>query len=90
MSVGCSHWNYLQRARDWMSLVVRTSGDPRSLVTPVLNSIKSIDLDQPSFAIRTMSEVVDQSLSLRWFSPWLCHCSGIVTTTRDAGNLWRD
>ena len=62
------YWNYLQRARDRMSLVVRTSGDPHSLVTPVLNSIKSIDPDQPSFAIRTMSEVVDQSLSLRWFN----------------------
>jgi putative ABC transport system permease protein len=62
------YWNYLQRARDRMSLVVRTSGDPNSLVTPVLNSIKSIDPDQPSFAIRTMNEVVDQSLSLRWFS----------------------
>ena len=62
------YWNYLQRPRDRMSLVVRTSGDPNSLVTPVLNSIKSIDPDQPSFAIRTMSEVVDQSLSLRWFS----------------------
>ncbi|HET6978879.1 MAG TPA: ABC transporter permease [Pyrinomonadaceae bacterium] len=62
------YWNYLQRARDRMSLVVRTSSDPHLLVTPVLSSIKSIDPDQPSFAIRTMSEVVDQSLSLRWFN----------------------
>jgi len=62
------YWNYQQRARDRMSLVVRTSGDPHSLVTPVLNTIRSIDPDQPAFAVKTMSEVVDQSLSLRWFN----------------------
>ncbi len=62
------YWNYLQRARDRMSLVVRTSGDPRSLVTPVLGAIKSVDPDQPAFAIRTMNEVVDQSISMRWFN----------------------
>ena len=62
------YWNYHQRARDRMSLVVRTSVDPHSLVTPVLNTIRSVDPDQPAFAIKTMSEVVDQTLSLRWFN----------------------
>jgi putative ABC transport system permease protein len=62
------YWNYQQRARDRMSLVIRTSGDPHSQITPVLNTIRSTDPDQPAFAIQTMSEVVDQSLSLRWFN----------------------
>ena len=62
------YWNYHQRARDRMSLVVRTSGDPHSLVTPLLNTIRSIDPDQPAFAVKTMSDVVDQSISLRWFN----------------------
>jgi predicted permease len=62
------YWNYQQRARDRMSLVVRTSGDPHALVTSVLNAIRSVDPDQPAFAVRTMSEVVDQSISLRWFN----------------------
>jgi putative ABC transport system permease protein len=62
------YWNYWQRARDRMSLVVRTSDDPHVLVTPVLDAIKAIDSDQPAYAVRTMSEVVDQSISLRWFN----------------------
>ena len=62
------YWNYWQRARDRMSLVVRTSGDPHVLMTSVLNAIRSIDSDQPAFAVRTMNEVVDQSISLRWFN----------------------
>jgi putative ABC transport system permease protein len=65
------YWNYWQRARDRMSLVIRTSVDPHSLVTPVLNAIQSIDPDQPAFAVRTMNEVVDQSLSLRWFNTFV-------------------
>ncbi|HEY6804334.1 MAG TPA: ABC transporter permease [Pyrinomonadaceae bacterium] len=62
------YWNYWQRARDRISLVVRTSVDPHTLATPVLNAIQSVDPDQPAFAVRTMSEVIEQSLSLRWFN----------------------
>jgi putative ABC transport system permease protein len=62
------YWNYWQRARDRMSLVVGTSVDPHSLISPVLNAIQSIDPDQPAFAVRTMNEVIDQSLALRWFN----------------------
>ena len=62
------YWNYWQRARDRMSLVVRVSGDPHTLVTSVLNAIGSVDPDQPAFAVSTMSDVVDQSISLRWFN----------------------
>ena len=62
------YWNYWQRARDRMSLVVRTSGDPHALVTPVLDAIRSIDSNQPAYAVRTMSEVIDQSISLHWFN----------------------
>jgi len=62
------YWNYWQRARDRMSLVVRTSVDPHSLVSPVLAAIQSIDPDQPAFAVRTLNEVIEQSLSLRWFN----------------------
>ena len=62
------YWNYLQRVRDNMVLVLRTSGDPRLLVGPVLGAIKVVDPDQPAYAIRTMSEVLDRYLGLRWFN----------------------
>ena len=62
------YWNYLQRARDRMALMVRTSGDARRLVSPVLGAIKAVDPDQPAYAVRTMTEVLDQSLALRWFN----------------------
>jgi putative ABC transport system permease protein len=62
------YWNYLQRARDRMVLMVRTSGDARLLVSAVLGAIKAVDPDQPAYSVRTMTEVLDQSLALRWFN----------------------
>ncbi len=62
------YWNYLQRTRDHMVLVVRTSGDARHLVSPVLGAIKAVDPDQPVYAVKTMSKVLDQYLALRWFN----------------------
>jgi putative ABC transport system permease protein len=62
------YWNYLQRPRVTMNLVVRTSADPRRLVQPVLGAIKAADPDQPAYAIRTMSEVMERYFALRWFN----------------------
>lgn len=62
------YWNYHQRARDRMALVVRTSGDPRPLRDAILGAIKAVDPDQPTYAVRTMTDVLDQALSLRWFN----------------------
>jgi putative ABC transport system permease protein len=62
------YWNYLQRARVGMTLVVRASGDPRLLINPVMGAIQLVDRDQPAFAVRTLTEVVNQSLAIRWFN----------------------
>ncbi len=51
-----------------MTLVVRTSRDPRLLVAPILGGIKVVDPDQPAYAVRAMTEVMDRYLALRWFN----------------------
>jgi putative ABC transport system permease protein len=62
------YWNYLQRARDRMTLVVRTPGEARLLVNPILGAIKTVDPDQPAYEARTVTEVLDRSIALRWFN----------------------
>jgi ABC-type antimicrobial peptide transport system permease subunit len=62
------YWNYLQRARDRMAVVVRASDDPRRLTSSVLAAIKAVDPDQPAYAIHPMTEVLDRSLAIRWFN----------------------
>jgi len=49
-------------------LMVRTSWDARRLVSPVLGAIRAVDPDQPTYAVRTMAEVLDQALAMRWFN----------------------
>jgi putative ABC transport system permease protein len=51
-----------------MTLVVRTTGDPLRLINPVLGAIKRVDPEQPVYAVRTLPEVVDRHLALRWFN----------------------
>lgn len=62
------YWNYHQRARAHISLIVCSSVDERTLVKPVLDSIKSIDSELPAYAVRTMNQVRDRTLGVRWFN----------------------
>ena len=45
-----------------MTLLVRTQGEPLSLLPSVRNAVRSIDPELPIFATRTMSEAVSASL----------------------------
>ena len=45
-----------QRGPNAMTLVMRTSGDPRALVSAIRNEVQSIDGRIPLFAIKTMQE----------------------------------
>jgi putative ABC transport system permease protein len=56
---------FVPYARDpwpFFTVVVRTSMDPASAASGIQHAIASVDKEQPVFAIKTMSEVVSQSL----------------------------
>ncbi len=44
-------------------LVLRTSGDPRALVTPVREAVRRVDPNLPVASVRTMREVVAAALA---------------------------
>jgi putative ABC transport system permease protein len=52
-------------------LFIRTAGDPLSLVAAVKNQIWAVDKDQTIWAVRTMEEIVADSLAPRRFNLWL-------------------
>jgi len=56
------------RPRD---LVVRTTGDPKALVSAIRSEIWAVDKDQPLANIRTMQEIVDEDVSSRRIQMWL-------------------
>lgn len=49
------------------TLVVRTTGDPTSMLAAVRNEIRSIDKDQAVFKVTTLDELHSQSMALRRF-----------------------
>jgi putative ABC transport system permease protein len=59
---------FKQSPRPFVSFVVRTAANPESLVQPVSNAIYSIDNEQALTDIRTMEQVLAESLSDRRFN----------------------
>jgi putative ABC transport system permease protein len=58
--------SYLQAKNEWlpeMTLVVRSSGGTGRLVQPVTAAVHGVDPDQPVFGIKTMQDVLDESVS---------------------------
>jgi putative ABC transport system permease protein len=51
-----------------MGLVARTAGDPMAAVGPMKEAILSVDKDQPVTAVRSMEQVLADSLSQRRFT----------------------
>jgi predicted permease len=50
-----------------MALAVRTSGDTGALTVPLARAIRSVDPDQPMFAVRTMQEIQAAGTASRQF-----------------------
>jgi putative ABC transport system permease protein len=62
-----------RRQRPWsgLAIVVRTSVPPRSLVQPATAVVRAIDPQQPVEDIRTMDDIVDETLTSQRFSALL-------------------
>ncbi len=56
---------FAQTSRGAATLIVKATGDPTALVTPIRSFVSSIDRDQPLTAIATMDELVRTSVSTR-------------------------
>jgi predicted permease len=49
-------------AREHMTLVVHTTGDPKNLIVPLRNQLQMLDKQLPLFAVKTMEEHMSRSL----------------------------
>ncbi len=67
------YWPYDQTsfALGQMSLAIHTSSDPRSLAGVVQRQVQALDPDQPVYRIRTMGELMSESMARRRLSMFL-------------------
>jgi putative ABC transport system permease protein len=65
---GTAYWPYPELSFDFMTLVVRTDGDPLALAPAVRETVLSLDKDQPIADIRTMESLLSASLARTRFA----------------------
>jgi putative ABC transport system permease protein len=53
-----AHWNF-------MGLVIRTAGDPAAFAATLRHEVQALDKDQPIYNVRTMDDVIMNSLGTR-------------------------
>ncbi|MBS1788101.1 MAG: ABC transporter permease [Acidobacteria bacterium] len=61
----------ISRLRREALFIARTSADPSDLATALRREINAVDADLPVYDIRTMNEVVADSVAQRRFTMWL-------------------
>ncbi|HEX5964493.1 MAG TPA: ABC transporter permease [Pyrinomonadaceae bacterium] len=69
---------FWQNPWPWTSMVVRTEGDPRSVITSVASAINSVDPDLPLAGVRTIDEIVSEALAIDRFSMVLFASFGLL------------
>ncbi len=82
---------YLPEAQyptSFMTLVVRTSSDPKSLISAVRNEILGADKEQAVYDIATMEQLLSDSISLRHFSMLLLLIFAVVALTLAAAGIY--
>jgi putative ABC transport system permease protein len=77
---------YRQRPRPFLTVAARTSGDPAEYVNQMRRAVRSIDPDQPIANVRTMDELIGQSVGQRRLSMLLLSLfSGIALVLASIG-----
>jgi predicted permease len=69
---------YSQRSWPSMTVTVKGSSDPRPLIPSIRAALAAIDPEQPILGVRTMQEVVDESLGSRTFPMLLLAVFSVV------------
>ena len=60
------------------SMVVRTSGDPKSVIRSIGAAVNSVDPDLPLAGVRTLDEIIDEALAIDRFGMVLFSCFGVL------------
>ncbi len=72
----------------YMTLVVRTVSDPKTMIASVRQEIRALDADQAVYGIATMEQLLSDSISLRRFSMLLLIVFAAVALTLAALGIY--
>src|SRR5262249_53501590 len=76
------------RSLDEISVIIRSSTDPKILVGPAREIVRRIDPDIPMYAIQTMMEQLDQSLWARRGDSWVFGVVALIAILLAAAGVY--
>jgi predicted permease len=71
-----------------MALAIRTNGDPAALTSSLARSVRSVDPDLPTFAVRTMEDVQGAGTAARRFAVRLVGCFALLALLLSAVGIY--
>ena len=74
-----AYTSYRQEGESYLSLVIKTNGDPMHALPAVRSAVRELDRSLPLTRVTTMDEVAGNSLSRRRFSMLLLATFGVVS-----------
>src|SRR5258708_26641094 len=82
------YFPYLQMTAPSMSIVVRTASNPLSLVAAMKSQIQEIDKDMPIADVKTMRQLLSESVSGRRFNVLLLTVFAVVALVLAAVGIY--
>jgi putative ABC transport system permease protein len=83
-----AYWPHPELARSFMTVIVRTEGDPLALASTVKREVQAIDKDQPVADVRTMDQLLSSSIARTKFSALLLIVFAIVALVLAAVGIY--
>jgi putative ABC transport system permease protein len=71
-----------------MAIVVRTNGDPASVINPIKNELRALDKDLPPYQVQTMEQVLAASVSKTRFTMLLLTVFSVLALVLAAGGVY--
>lgn len=79
---------FAQAPQSASSFVVRTSGDPLNLASPVIAQVRSIDPDEPAYDVRSLEQVISDNISGVQFSARMMLVFGFIALILAAAGIF--
>jgi len=82
------YWPHTQNPARTMSLALRSSQEPRALVDTIQREVRAIDPEQPTYAVRTLDEILAGSMARRRLSMLLLATFSAVALLLAGVGIW--
>jgi predicted permease len=82
------YWPYPLQPRSDLAIVIRSSVDPQSLVSPARQVLRDMDSTLPMAEVTTMSQELEESLWARRAASWLSAIFSLVALALAVGGIY--